>query len=198
MNGITLTNGVTRNNIYVKFDGEGAENHLSGIVIADLEQKVDNFTYIDHAVPHCHSNELYKYVLNDNAECSFAGRILVRAGADKTEAYQSNKNLCNSDTAKMFTRPELEIYADDVKCSHGATVGQLDANSLFYMRARGISEPEARMLLMYAFATDVLERIRLEPLKERLKMLIEKRFRGELSRCRGCAIHGKSGNHECQ
>lgn len=196
VNGITLTNGITRNNIFVTFEGAGSENHLSGIVIADGEQKVDNFTFIDHAVPHCHSNELFKYVLNDNAVCSFAGRILVRQGADKTEAFQSNKNLCNTETARMFTRPELEIYADDVKCSHGATVGQLDANALFYMRSRGISEPEARMLLMYAFATDVLELIHLEPLKERLKMLIEKRFRGELSKCRGCAIHGK-GTVEC-
>ncbi len=196
VNGVSLTNGVTRNNIFVTFKGEGAENHLSGIVIADGNQKVDNFTNIDHAVPHCHSNELFKYVLNDEAECAFAGRIHVRQGADKTEAYQSNKNLCATDTVKMFTRPELEIYADDVKCSHGATVGQLDQQALFYLRSRGISEQEARLLLMYAFSADVLEMIRLEPLKERLRMLIEKRFKGELSRCRGCAIHGNAPS-EC-
>ena len=186
-NSITLTNGVTRNNFYVTFAGEGAESHLSGMAIADGEQHVDNFTFIDHAVPHCHSNELFKYVLNDEAQGSFAGRILVREGADKTEAYQSNKNLCATDKARMFTRPELEIYADDVKCSHGATVGQLDNQALFYLRSRGISEPEARMLLMYAFSSDVLDQIRLEPLKERLRMLVEKRFRGELAKCRTCA-----------
>ena len=195
VNGISLTNGVTRNNIFVTFKGEGAENHLSGMVIADGEQKVDNFTNIDHAVPHCHSNELFKYVVNDNAECAFAGRILVRQGADKTEAYQSNKNLCATETARMYTRPELEIYADDVKCSHGETVGQLDANAMFYMRSRGISEQEARLLLMYAFSSDVLEMIRLEPLKERLRMLIEKRFRGELSKCRGCSVHAPGDCH---
>ena len=186
-NSMTLTNGTTRNNFFVTFAGEGAESHLSGIAIADGNQHVDNFTFIDHAVPHCHSNELFKYVLNDEAQGSFAGRILVREGADKTEAYQSNKNLCATERARMFTRPELEIYADDVKCSHGATVGQLDNQALFYLRARGISEPEARMLLMYAFSADVIDQIRLEPLKERLRMLVEKRFRGELAKCRTCA-----------
>ena len=185
-NSITLTNGRTRNNFFVTFAGEGAESHLSGMVIADGEQQVDNYTFIDHAVPHCHSNELFKYVINDEAQGSFAGRILVREGADKTEAYQSNKNLCATDKARMFTRPELEIYADDVKCSHGATVGQLDTQALFYLRARGIPEAEARMLLMYAFSSDVLDQIRLEPLKERLRLLVEKRFRGELAKCRTC------------
>lgn len=186
VNGITLTNGCTRNNYFVTFAGQGAESHLSGIVIGDGNQQVDNYTFIDHAVPHCHSNELFKYVLNDEAVGSFAGRILVRGGADKTEAYQSNKNLCATEKARMFTRPELEIYADDVKCSHGATVGQLDDQALFYLRARGIPEAEARMLLMYAFSSDVLEQVRLEPLKERLRMLVEKRFRGELAKCRTC------------
>lgn len=185
-NSITLTNGRTRNNFFVTFAGEGAESHLSGMVIADGEQQVDNYTFIDHAVPHCHSNELFKYVINDEAQGSFAGRILVREGADKTEAYQSNKNLCATEKARMFTRPELEIYADDVKCSHGATVGQLDTQALFYLRARGIPEAEARMLLMYAFSSDVLDQIRLEPLKERLRLLVEKRFRGELAKCRTC------------
>lgn len=185
-NSITLTNGTTRNNFYVTFAGEGAETHLSGMAIADGNQQVDNFSFIDHAVPHCHSNELFKYVLNDAAVGSFAGRILVREGAQKTEAYQSNKNLCATDEARMFTRPELEIYADDVKCSHGATVGQLDNQALFYLRARGISEHEARLLLMYAFSADVIDRIRLEPLKERLRLLVEKRFRGDMAKCQGC------------
>lgn len=185
-NSITLTNGTTRNNFYVTFCGEGAETHLSGMAIEDGDQHVDNFSFIDHAVPHCHSNELFKYVLNDRSQGSFAGRILVREGAQKTEAYQSNKNLCATQEARMYTRPELEIYADDVKCSHGATVGQLDTQALFYMQARGISESEARMLLMFAFTADVIDQIRLEPLKDRLRMLVEKRFRGELAKCRSC------------
>ena len=134
-------------------------------------------------------------MVNDNAECAFAGRIPVRQGADKTEAYQSNKNRRATETARKNTRKELSIYANDVKCSHGATVGQLDANAMFYMRSRGISEQEARLLLMYAFSSDVLEMIRLEPLKERLRMLIEKRFRGELSKCRGCSVHAPG---DCQ
>ncbi|MDO5571269.1 MAG: Fe-S cluster assembly protein SufD [Bacteroidales bacterium] len=183
---ITLMNGKTRNNTYITFSGPGAESHLSGMAIEDGNQEVDNFTFIDHKSPHCKSNELYKYVLNDNATGSFAGRILVREGAQKTEAYQSNKNICATDTSHMFTRPELEIYADDVKCSHGATVGQLDNQALFYMRTRGLSEDEARMLLMFAFMSDVIDNIRLEPLRDRLRKLVEKRFRGELAKCRGC------------
>ncbi len=186
VNGIVLHNGVTRNSTYTTFAGEHAELTLCGMAIADKEQSVDNYTHIDHAVSHCHSNELFKYVLNDSARGAFSGRILVRHGAQKTEAYQSNKNLCASPTAKMYTKPQLEIYADDVKCSHGATVGQLDANALFYMRARGISEAEARMLLMFAFTNDVIEQVRLEALKDRLRLLVEKRFRGELAKCAGC------------
>jgi FeS assembly protein SufD len=183
---ITLMNGKTRNNTYITFSGPGAETHLSGMAIEDGKQEVDNFTFIDHKSPHCKSNELFKYVLNDEAQGSFAGRILVREGAQKTEAYQSNKNICATETAHMYTRPELEIYADDVKCSHGATVGQLDDQALFYMRARGISENEARMLLMFAFMSDVIDNIRLEPLRDRLRKLVEKRFRGELAKCKGC------------
>jgi Fe-S cluster assembly protein SufD len=185
-NSLTLTNGHTRNTLRLRFEGQGAEAHLTGMVIADGQQHVDNHTFIDHAVPHCHSNELFKYVLDGDAVGSFAGRILVREGAEKTEAYQSNKNLVATKTARMFTRPELEIYADDVKCSHGATVGQHDSQALFYLRSRGIPEAEAKMLLMYAFSADVLDLVRLEPLKERLRNLVEKRFRGELAKCRDC------------
>lgn len=183
---MTLTCGATRNNFYIRLQGEGAITHLSGMAIADATQHIDNYSFVDHAVPHCESRELFKYVLNDHATGAFRGRILVREGAQKTEAYQSNKNLCATPTARMFTRPELEIYADDVKCSHGATVGQLDLNALFYLRARGVSESEARLLLMYAFCADVIEQVRLEPLKDRLRMLTEKRFRGELAKCKGC------------
>ena len=133
INGITLHNGTTRNNYRMTFSGEHAEAHLCGMAIADKKQSVDNHTFIDHAVPHCTSNELFKYVLNDSSTGSFSGRILVREGAQKTSAYQTNRNLCATKEAHMYTKPQLEIYADDVKCSHGATVGQLDENALFYL-----------------------------------------------------------------
>ena len=188
VNGITLHNGVTRNNYYITLMGENAETNLCGMAIADRKESVDNYTFIDHAVPFCHSNELFKYVIDDDAQGSFSGRILVRTDAQKTVAYQSNKNLCVTPEARMFTKPQLEIYADDVKCSHGATVGQLDQNALFYLRSRGISESEAKMLLMFAFTNDVIENIRLDALKDRLRQLVEKRFRGELSKCAGCGV----------
>ena len=188
VNGITLRNGATRDNYYIALDGEGCETQLCGMAIADGEKKVDVYSHIDHRAAHCTSNELFKFVLDENAIGSFAGRILVREGSQKTEAYQSNKNLCASSTAHMYTKPQLEIYADDVKCSHGATVGQLDQQALFYMRTRGISEAEARMLLQFAFMSDVIENVRLEALKDRLRQLVEKRFRGELSQCQQCAM----------
>lgn len=188
INGITLHNGVTRNNYYITFNGEQSEVSLNGIAIGDKNQLIDNFSWIDHKVPNCKSNELFKYVLNDAAQGVFSGRIVVQPNAQKTAAFQSNKNLCATSEAKMFTRPQLEIYADDVKCSHGATIGQLDQNALFYMRSRGISESEARLLLMFAFTNDVIENIRLDALKDRLRQLVEKRFRGELAKCAGCRV----------
>ncbi|WP_297928388.1 Fe-S cluster assembly protein SufD [uncultured Coprobacter sp.] len=188
INGITLHNGTTRNNYRMTFSGEHAEAHLCGMAIADKKQSVDNHTFIDHAVPYCTSNELFKYVLNDSSTGSFSGRILVREGAQKTSAYQTNRNLCATKEAHMYTKPQLEIYADDVKCSHGATVGQLDENALFYLRSRGIPEAEARMLLMFAFTNDVIENVRMDALKDRLRQLVEKRFRGELDKCAGCNI----------
>lgn len=188
INGITLHNGTTRNNYRMTFSGEHAEAHLCGMAIADKKQSVDNHTFIDHAVPHCTSNELFKYVLNDSSTGSFSGRILVREGAQKTSAYQTNRNLCATKEAHMYTKPQLEIYADDVKCSHGATVGQLDENALFYLRSLGIPEAEARMLLMFAFTNDVIENVRMDALKDRLRQLVEKRFRGELDKCAGCNI----------
>ena len=188
INGITLHNGTTRTNYRMTFSGEHAEAHLCGMAIADKKQSVDNHTFIDHAVPHCTSNELFKYVLNDSSTGSFSGRILVREGAQKTSAYQTNRNLCATKEAHMYTKPQLEIYADDVKCSHGATVGQLDENALFYLRSRGIPEAEARMLLMFAFTNDVIENVRMDALKDRLRQLVEKRFRGELDKCAGCNI----------
>ena len=134
MNGTTLQNGLTRNNINVSFDGEGADAHLSGMALGDQNQLIDNHLFIDHAQPNCKSHELYKYVLEDSARGVFGGRVLVRKGSQKTVAYQSNKNLCSTREAKMFAKPQLEIYADDVKCSHGTATGQIDENALFYMQ----------------------------------------------------------------
>lgn len=188
VNGITLHNGKTRNNYNIVFKGENAETHLGGMAIVDKTQSVDNHTFIDHAVPRCLSNEMFKYVLDEYSVGAFTGKILVREGAQKTEAYQSNKNICTTRDAKMYTKPQLEIYADDVKCSHGATVGQIDETALFYMRARGISENEARMLLKFAFMADVIENIRMDALKDRLKLLVEKRFRGDFAKCAGCNL----------
>lgn len=191
VNGITLRNGITRDNYHITLAGTHAETQLCGMAIADGEEQVDISTFIDHRAAYCRSNELFKFVLNDRSQGAFAGRILVQPGAQKTEAYQSNKNLCASDEAHIYTKPQLEIYADDVKCSHGATVGQLDQQALFYMRTRGISEAEARMLLMFAFMSDVIGHVRLDALKERLRHLVERRFRGELSTCKQCNIHIK-------
>ena len=188
INGITLTNGLTRNDYQVELLGERAETTLCGMSILDKEQHVDTYTHITHAVPRCKSNELFKNVLNDQAVGAFSGRILVREGADKTEAYQSNRNLCATREARMYSKPQLEIYADDVKCSHGMTTGQLDEEAIFYMRSRGISLDEARMLLSVAFTSDVIDHVRVEALRDRLHRLVEKRFRGELAKCAGCRI----------
>lgn len=185
---LTLFNGHTRNRVDVRLQGEGSELMLNGCVIADKMQRVDNNTLIDHQVGHCTSRQLYKYVLDDSAVGAFAGRILVREGAQKTVSQETNANLCSARTARMYTQPMLEIYADDVKCSHGSTVGQMDDAALFYMQQRGISEPEARLLLKSAFITEVIEAIPMETLRDRLQVLVDKRLRGELSKCEGCKL----------
>ena len=188
INDSTLHNGFTRNTIRVDLDGEHAETLLCGMAIGDREEHIDNTTYINHNVPNCHSRELYKYVVDDSSVGVFAGRVLVKEGAQKTEAYQSCKNICMTKEAHVYSKPQLEIYADDVKCSHGATTGQMDETALFYMRARGISEKEAKMLLMLAFMDDVIEKISVEALRNKIRLLVEKRFRGELAKCSGCVI----------
>ena len=187
-NVITLHNGTTRNRLDVLLKGEGAECWCNGCVIADKAQHIDNNTLIDHQVPHCTSHELYKYVLDDKSTGAFAGRVLVRHGAQKTVSEERNQNLCATKEARMYTQPMLEIYADDVKCSHGSTVGQLNDAALFYMRQRGISEKEAKLLLEFAFINEVIDQIKLEPLRDRLHYLVEKRFRGELTKCEGCKM----------
>ena len=187
-NVITLHNGVTRNKLDLTFSGEGAECQCYGCVIADKEQHVDNNTLITHKVPHCTSNELYKYVLDDKATGAFAGRVLVEHGAQKTASQMTNQNLTATKEARMYTQPMLEIYADDVKCAHGSTVGQLNDAALFYMRQRGISLDEAKLLLQNAFINEVIDHMQLEPLRDRLHYLVEKRFRGELNKCDGCKL----------
>lgn len=185
---ITLHGGVVRNNLRVDMDGENCENNALGLFLADQEQHVDNFTYVNHLKPNCLSNQLYKGILDDSATGAFNGRIHVWQDAQKTLAYQKNNNILLTDTATMNSKPQLEIYADDVKCSHGATVGQLDNDALFYLRSRGIPEKESRHLLMYAFAHEVLVKIKLPALRERITELVDKRLRGELSRCNNCKM----------
>lgn len=187
-NVITLHNGITRNKLDLTLSGEGAECQCNGCVIADKQQHVDNNTLITHRATHCTSNELYKYVLDDEAVGAFAGRVLVEHGAQKTVSQMTNQNLTATKKARMYTQPMLEIYADDVKCAHGSTVGQLNDAALFYMRQRGITLEEAKLLLQNAFINEVVDKMQLEPLRDRLHYLIEKRFRGELNKCEGCKL----------
>ena len=187
-NNITLHGGLVRNSTHHFLGGEGAESHSYGLFLADKWQHVDNFVNVDHAVPHCTSNQLFKGVLDDMATGAFNGRIYVHKDAQGTVAYQQNNNILLTDDAKMGTKPQLEIYADDVKCSHGATVGQLDDNALFYLQSRGISKREARLMLMFGFAHEVIQNIGVEALRERLDNLVMQRLKGELSRCASCMV----------
>ena len=185
---ITLHNGQTRNTFEVLLNGAGAECWLGGGVIADKQQRVDNNTLITHRVPHCESHELYKYVLNEQSTGAFAGRVLVEKDAQKTVSQETNQNLCMTPEARMYTQPMLEIYADDVKCSHGSTVGQLNEAALFYMQQRGISLAEAKLLLQTAFIGEVIDQVPLAPLRDRLRYLVDQRFRGQLNHCEGCKL----------
>jgi Fe-S cluster assembly protein SufD len=186
---ITLHGGIVRNNLRVNMEGEGAENSALGLFLIDKMQHVDSYTVIEHSKAHCISNQYYKGVLDDTSTGAFNGKIHVHPDAQKTEAYQTNNNILLTDTARMYTKPRLEIYADDVKCSHGATVGQLDEDALFYLQSRGIPKDESRLMLMDAFTWDVISKIKQPPLQERITELVSKRLRGELSRCNNCAMH---------
>ena len=182
----TLHGGMIRNNLKITMDGEYAESNILGMSFTDKKQHVDNFTNIEHAKPNCLSNQLYKNVLDEDSVGVFSGRIHVARDAQKTNAFQRNNNVLLTDSAKMNTKPQLIIDADDVKCSHGATVGQIDEDALFYLRARGIGEADARLMLMNAFAHEVIQKIRVEPLRDRIDELVDKRLRGELARCHSC------------
>lgn len=188
INFVGLHNGRSRHHIAINLNGEHAATWLGGIVISGDNQRTDIDTDIHHNVPHCHSQELFKYILDGASEGAFAGRIVVAKKAQHTEAYQTNRNICLTKQARMHAKPQLEIYADDVKCGHGATTGQIDENALFYMRTRGIGEAEARMLLLLAFATDVLDKITVEAVRDRLRLMVEQRLRGGESKCKSCKI----------
>ncbi len=166
---ISLGGALTRNDLSTVLDAEGAEAILNGLYVATDRQHVDNHTNIDHAKPHCTSSELYKGILSGKAQGVFNGRILVRADAQKTNSRQTNKNLLLSDEAIVNTKPLLEIFANDVKCNHGATIGRLDENQIFYLRSRGIEKSLARDLLTYAFASELLHLIKIQPIRSKLE-----------------------------
>lgn len=186
--GVTLTGGVTRNRIDVRLRGKDSRTELYGAVIADGVQRVDNNIIVEHLAPQCNSEMLYKYVLDDHSMAAFAGKVYVAHGAQKTESLQTNANLCASPEAHAYSQPMLEVYADDVKCDHGSTIGKLDENAMLYMRQRGIPESEARLLLQHAFINEVLRHVRIGHIHDRLGTLVDQRFRGELKKCKSCAI----------
>ncbi|CAG4994777.1 FeS cluster assembly protein SufD [Dyadobacter sp. CECT 9275] len=173
---ITLNGKFTRNNLNIQLDGERCEAHMYGLYFPDGTQHVDNHTVADHMKPNSESNELYKGILRDKSKGVFNGKIFVRPDAQKTNAFQSCKNIVLSTNATMNTKPQLEIYADDVKCSHGTTTGQIDEEALFYMRSRGISRPEAMSLLMYAFCADVVSQIKIDSIREYLEEVIAEKL----------------------
>jgi len=176
-NEISLSGSLIRSNLNFLPDGEGCETHLNGFYLAGSGTHVDVHTLVDHAKPNCVSNELFKGIIDDDGTAVFNGRVLVRQDAQQTNAYQSNRNVLLSDKAHMYSKPELEIYADDVKCSHGATTGKLDDEALFYLRSRGIQPSIARRMLLEAFASDVFSLIRIEELRvnveERVAALLD-------------------------
>lgn len=169
---IGLGGALVRNDVNVLLDAEGCECTLNGLYLADGDQHVDNHTRIDHAKPHCASHELYKGILDGKARGVFNGKIYVHPDAQKTDAKQTNKTLLLSDDAMIDTKPQLEIFADDVKCTHGATVGQIAADAIFYLRSRGIGKDEARGILTYAFANDINGRIKIESIRTRLEQAL--------------------------
>ncbi len=189
LNVITLHGGEISNSIQVSLNGKGGECCVNGLYLADGSQRVTTNVNIFHNVPECHSSQLFKGILDGESRTSFSGRIYVAKDAQKTEAYQANNNLLASRAAKAYTQPHLEIYADDVKCSHGATVGSLNPDELFYMRSRGINREEAKLLQQQAFAYAVLEKVSNEALRERLHSMVESRLRGEFSECANCSKH---------
>ena len=189
---ITLNGGQIRNHTEVRMMGKGCDCQAHGLYLIDKEQQADNFIYVEHAYPNCSSHELFKGIMDDSARATFNGHVLVSDGASKTEAFQTNKNILLTDKAHVETKPFLEIYNDDVKCSHGSTIGQIDEQALFYIRSRGISERTAKTMLLYAFCDEVITKIELPALRNRLSDMVKKRLHGELNICSDCALHCSS------
>jgi Fe-S cluster assembly protein SufD len=177
---LTLNGGMIRNNLNFILEAPGCESHMYGLYCVKGTTHVDNHTIVDNVKPHCFSNELYKGIIDEQATGVFNGKIFVRKDAQKTNAYQSNKNVLLSETASVNTKPQLEIFADDVKCSHGCTIGRLDEESMFYLRARGIGEQEAKALLLHAFAAEILNQIECKPIREYADKIISERLGFEL------------------
>lgn len=173
---MTFSGKIVRNNLHLKLNGENIDANLNGAYLLDGMQHVDNYTKVDHAMPHCESNELYKGIITDRATGVFSGYIHVWPDAQKTNAFQSSRNILLSDNANMYTKPQLEIYADDVKCSHGATTGRIDEIALFYLRARGIPELEAKKIMIHAFTMETVENLTIEPVKTYIEERIRERF----------------------
>ncbi|HMS33961.1 MAG TPA: Fe-S cluster assembly protein SufD [Ignavibacteria bacterium] len=167
---------ITRNNLCALFNGTNTECHFYGLYLLNGKQHVDNHTLADHAMPNCYSNELYKGIIDDKATGVFNGKIMVREDAQKTNAYQSNGNILLSADATVYSKPQLEIFADDVKCSHGATTGQLNEDEMFYLQARGIGKEEARVLLLNAFAGDVIDSVKIDSLREKLERTLSEKL----------------------
>ncbi len=172
----TFGGGVVRNDIHTVLDGEGCDCGLNGLYMVDGEEHVDNHLIVEHAKPNCDSREFFKGILNGRGKGIFSGRIIVRPDAQKTDAKQTNKSLLMSDDARVESKPQLEIFADDVKCTHGATIGQINDEAIFYLRSRGLSAKAARGILIHAFAGEVLDRVRIEPLRARLEELVARRL----------------------
>ncbi len=169
---VLLGGGLVRNNVHPVLGGEGGECLINGLFIGNGSQHMDNYMLVEHASPHCSSRQFYNGILDGHSHGVFHGRIIVHKDAQKTDAKQTNRNLLLSDDAQIDTKPQLEIYADDVKCTHGATIGQVDENALFYMRSRGIEEASARALLLLAFANECLDRMKCQPVRDYLRDLV--------------------------
>ncbi len=189
VNVLSFNGGLIRNELHVNLNGQGADADINGIYLMDKKQHIDNQVYVRHNVPRCNSNELFKGILDEHATGVFNGYVYVKRDAQQTNAFQRNNNILMSKTAKIDTMPFLEIYADDVQCSHGATVGQLDNEAMFYLMQRGIPYQDARMLLMYAFAAEVTGKIAIDELRTNIDDMVKKRLRGELSICDRCVLH---------
>ena len=176
INTFTLDGDVVRNNLHVYHNGEHLDTRLYGLFLCRGDMHVDSNTLVDHAAPNCLSDELYKGILDDASTGVFNGKVFVHRDAQKTNAYQTNNSIVLTDDANMYSKPELEIYADDVQCSHGATTGQLDKEGLFYLRTRGLSEERARAVMLLAFARDIVDAVKIKPLREHLDRLVSRRF----------------------